>query len=107
MPPWFRAHSTNRASSAVKSIGVDVANHRFAVGGSVYPEGTAISIDGESGAIYLADIPLRPASTGRAELVELVRASAAISGAHVAVAALDSPTSAARARREPMPSSLA
>jgi pyruvate,orthophosphate dikinase len=72
-----------------EAIGVDVANRCFHAGGATYPEGTALSIDGESGAIYLADIPLRPAATGRAELVELVRASAAISGAQVAIAAID------------------
>jgi pyruvate,orthophosphate dikinase len=72
-----------------ESIEVDVAKRSFAVAGKTYAEGTWLSVDGDSGCIYLDRIPLRQAPTGRAQLVELVRAASEISAAEISVSALD------------------
>jgi pyruvate,orthophosphate dikinase len=72
-----------------ESIRIDVDARTFAVSGRVFSEGTEISIDGESGAIYLGSVPLVAQSGGGAELGDLLAAATALSGARVSVAALD------------------
>jgi pyruvate,orthophosphate dikinase len=72
-----------------EAIDVDVPRRSFTVGAQTFAEGTPLSIDGDSGRIYLGEIPLRAAATGRAQLGELVAAANALSGARVVVTALD------------------
>ena len=72
-----------------EAIEVDVRNRSFAVDGETFSEGTALSIDGETGCIYLADLPVRPAAGGRDDVAQLIAAARDISAARVAAAALD------------------
>lgn len=72
-----------------EAIDVDVPRRTFTIGSRTFAEGTMLSIDGDSGRIYLGEIPVRAAATGRAQLGELVAAANALSGARVAVSALD------------------
>jgi pyruvate,orthophosphate dikinase len=72
-----------------EAIDVDVAGGSFTVDGRMLGAGTTVSVDGTTGRIYLADIPLRPAATGRAQLTELLEASRAISHAEIAVSVFD------------------
>ncbi len=86
-----------------ESIDIDLVERTFAVAGRPYPEGTALSIDGESGSIYLGTIPVIAGSGGSAELAELVRAAQTVSGVHASLAAIEfSEIQAARAADEPI-----
>jgi len=86
-----------------ESIDIDLEERTFTVGARQHPEGTALSIDGESGSIYLGTIPVIGTSGGGAELAELVRAAQKLSGVRVSLAALEfSEIQAARASNEPV-----
>jgi pyruvate,orthophosphate dikinase len=72
-----------------EAIEVDVERRLFRVAGETYAEGTWLSIDGDSGAIYLGRLPVRATVTERAQLIDLTAAATAISHARLAVSALD------------------
>lgn len=72
-----------------ESIEIDLAARTFTVAGRRYSEGTPLSLDGESGTIYLGSIPLIAIPGGGEELGELMSAAAALSGVRLSLAALD------------------
>ena len=72
-----------------EAIDVDVRSRSFAVDGETFSEGTALSIDGETGCVYLADLPVRPASGGGGDVARLIAAATEVSTARVAASALD------------------
>jgi pyruvate,orthophosphate dikinase len=72
-----------------EAVDVDVARRTFTVGGETFDDGTLLSIDGDTGRIYLGEIPVRTAATGRAQLAELVAAANESSQARIAVTVND------------------
>jgi pyruvate,orthophosphate dikinase len=73
-----------------EAIDVDVASRTFRVNGEAYDATTTLSIDGETGRIYLGELPLRTPSNGRTELGDLISAANSLSAAHIGVSAIDS-----------------
>jgi pyruvate,orthophosphate dikinase len=72
-----------------EAIDVDVAHGTFTIGDETFDTRTMLSIDGETGRVYLGELPLRTGAGGRNRLGELVAAASEISSARVGVSAID------------------
>lgn len=65
-----------------EALEIDLAARRFTIGGQVYEEGAAVSVDGATGRLYAGHIPIEAGAETGAHIERLLQWADEASGAH-------------------------